>query len=65
MPIIVGAEEHPIEAVLRQTANRATPHRELYFWNIVQGWNDNGSDQGSAIAALGRIAKTSGEKPAI
>jgi ATP-dependent 26S proteasome regulatory subunit len=62
---IVGAEEEPVETVLVQAAARSTPGRELYLWDIVRGWADNGSDKGSAIAALGRIAKAPGEKPAI
>lgn len=63
---IVGAEEEPVETVLIQAAARSTPQRELYFWDIVRGWNDNnGADKGSPIAALGRIAKASGDAPAI
>jgi SpoVK/Ycf46/Vps4 family AAA+-type ATPase len=62
---IVGAEEEPIETVLIQAAARSTPNRELYLWDIVRGWSDNGADKGSAIAALARIAKASGDKPAI
>jgi SpoVK/Ycf46/Vps4 family AAA+-type ATPase len=62
---IVGAEEEPIEAVLMQVADRSQPTRELRFWDIVRGWNDTGADKGSPIAALGRIAKASTEKPAI
>ncbi len=63
---IVGAEEEPVETVLMQAAARSTPQRELYFWDIVRGWSDNnGSDKGSPIAALGRIAKAPGDTPAI
>jgi SpoVK/Ycf46/Vps4 family AAA+-type ATPase len=62
---IVGAEEEPIEAVLTQAAARSTPQREVYLWDIARGWADNGSDKGSAIAALGRIAKAASEKPTI
>lgn len=62
---IVGAEEEPIEAVLMQVSARSTPQRELYLWDIVRGWDDNGSDKGSAIAALNRVAKAFPEKPAI
>jgi SpoVK/Ycf46/Vps4 family AAA+-type ATPase len=62
---IVGAEEEPIETVLLQVADKSQPARELRFWDIVRGWNDNGSDKGSAIAALGRVAKAPADKPAI
>lgn len=58
---LVGIEEEPIERVLRQVAGRAQPARKLYFWDIVRGWDDNGSDKGSAIAALNRISKAPDE----
>jgi SpoVK/Ycf46/Vps4 family AAA+-type ATPase len=62
---IVGAEEEPIETVLLQVADKSQPARELRFWDIVRGWSDNGADKGSAIAALGRVAKAPADKPAI
>ena len=62
---IVGAEEEPIETVLIQVADKSQPARELRFWDIVRGWNDNGADKGSPIAALGRIAKAPADQPAI
>jgi hypothetical protein len=40
---IVGAEEEPMEAVLREVAGRSTLPRDLYLWDIVGGWADNGS----------------------
>lgn len=61
----MGAEEEPIETVSLQASARSTPQRELYHWDLVRGWSDNGADKGSVIAALNRIAKASGEKPAI
>jgi hypothetical protein len=62
---IVGAEEEPIEEVLRQVAERSLQQRQLYLWNIVRGWDDNGADKGSAISALGRVAKADDDQPAI
>lgn len=62
---IVGAEEEPIETVLLQVADKSQPARELRFWDIVRGWNDNGADKNSPISALGRIAKAPADKPAI
>jgi SpoVK/Ycf46/Vps4 family AAA+-type ATPase len=51
---IVGAEEEPMMAVLAAVAARS---RRLLAWDIVRGWSDSGADKGSAIAALGRVAK--------
>jgi hypothetical protein len=51
---IVGAEEESIQEVLVRVAERS---RQLFCWDIVRGWDDTGADKGSAIAALGRIAK--------
>jgi hypothetical protein len=56
---LVGIEEDPIKTVLQQVAVLSQVPRELRFWDIVRGWDDNGSDKGSAIAALNRIAKAS------
>jgi SpoVK/Ycf46/Vps4 family AAA+-type ATPase len=62
---IVGAEEEPIATVLLQVADRSQPIRKLCFWDIVRGWNDNGADKGSPMAALNRIAKAPINEPAI
>jgi SpoVK/Ycf46/Vps4 family AAA+-type ATPase len=59
---IVGAEEEPIQAVLAEVAARS---RSLYGWDIVRGWDDSGADKGSAIAALGRIAKAPADRAAM
>lgn len=58
---IVGAEEEPIEEVLHQVAARSHPHRNVVYWDLVRGWQDTGSDKGSAMQALSRISKTSRE----
>ncbi|MUG96129.1 AAA family ATPase [Scytonema sp. UIC 10036] len=55
---LVGVEEEPVEEVLLQVASRSQPQRQVLFWDLVRGWNDNGADKGSVMAALGRIAKT-------
>ncbi len=60
---IVGAEEEPIQEVLWEVTARSP--RELRQWDIVRGWDDNGADKGSVIAALNRIAKASPESPAV
>jgi ATP-dependent 26S proteasome regulatory subunit len=54
---IVGAEEEPIEEVLQQVTQLSQSQRQLLFWDIVTGWNDNGNDKGSVMSALARIAK--------
>ncbi|MEG3938782.1 AAA family ATPase [Microcoleus sp. S36b_A3] len=59
---IVGAEEEPVEAVIAQVALQVTPARRVLFWDIVRGWEDNGSAKGSVMAALDRIGKTAVEE---
>ncbi|WP_445244220.1 AAA family ATPase [Microcoleus sp. OTE_8_concoct_300] len=59
---IVGAEEEPIEAVIAQVALQVTPTRRILRWDLVRGWEDNGSGKGSVMAALDRIGKTAVEE---
>ncbi|MBE9096417.1 AAA family ATPase [Tychonema sp. LEGE 07203] len=59
---IVGAEEEPVEAVIARVALQVTPARRVLFWDIVRGWEDNGSAKGSVMAALDRIGKTAVEE---
>ena len=59
---IVGVEEEPVEAVIAQVALEVTPARRVLFWDIVRGWEDNGSGKGSVMAALDRIGKTAVEE---
>ena len=59
---IVGAEEEPVEAVIAQVALQVTPARRVLFWDLVRGWEDNGSGKGSVMAALDRISKTAVEE---
>ncbi|MEG3842047.1 AAA family ATPase [Microcoleus sp. herbarium14] len=59
---IVGAEEEPVEAVIAQVALQVTPARLVLFWDIVRGWEDNGSGKGSVMAALDRVSKTAVEE---
>jgi SpoVK/Ycf46/Vps4 family AAA+-type ATPase len=59
---IVGAEEEPIEAVIAQVAVQVTPARRVLRWDLVRGWEDNGSAKGSVMAALDRIGKTAVEE---
>ena len=56
---LVTAEEDPVDEVLVQLANLGNPPRQLFFWDIVRGWHDNGSGKGSAMSALGRVGKES------
>lgn len=53
---IVTAEEEPVNEVLERVAQQSN-QRKLLVWDIVRGWDDNGADKGSAMAALARIAK--------
>ena len=59
---IVGAEEEPIEAVIAQVALQVIPARRVLRWDLVRGWEDNGSGKGSVMAALDRIGKTAVEE---
>ena len=62
---IVTVEEEPLEEVLFQVAEHSQPPRKLFSWDIVRGWNDNGSDKGSVMAALSRIAKAPAQESGI
>lgn len=59
---IVAAEEEPAEEIISQVARELTPSRRILLWDIVRGWDDNGSAKGSVMAALDRISKTSAEE---
>ena len=62
---IVAAEEEPVEAVLEQVQALSHPPRQLYTWDIVRGWQDNGSAKGSVMAALDRIQKAPAQEAAL
>jgi CHAT domain-containing protein/SpoVK/Ycf46/Vps4 family AAA+-type ATPase/Tfp pilus assembly protein PilF len=62
---IVTAEEEPVEAVFAQLAAQSQPQRQVLIWDIVRGWNDNGSDKGSVMGALNRIGKADSQKAII
>jgi SpoVK/Ycf46/Vps4 family AAA+-type ATPase len=62
---MVAAEEEPVDEMLRQVATISQPHRQLHSWDIVRGWNDNGSDKGSIMGALNRISKAPADEAAI
>ncbi|MGQ9837727.1 MAG: AAA family ATPase [Cyanobacteriota bacterium] len=55
---LVSPEEEPADAVLIQVANRTDPARKLLIWDLVRGWQDNGEDRGSVMAALGRVMRS-------
>jgi SpoVK/Ycf46/Vps4 family AAA+-type ATPase len=61
---IVTAEEDPVEEVLLEVAEQQN-RRKLLFWDIVRGWDDNGGDKGSVMAALSRISKATGQDSTI
>ncbi|MFN5857171.1 MAG: hypothetical protein ACK456_14975, partial [Pseudanabaenaceae cyanobacterium] len=60
---LVSVEEEPVEIALQQVAMRHVPKRRLLFWDVVRGWSDNGTDKGSAMAALMRIGKLEPHRP--
>ncbi len=55
---LVSPEEEPADAVLAQVAKRTDPARKLLIWDLVRGWQDNGEDRGSVMAALGRVMRS-------
>jgi SpoVK/Ycf46/Vps4 family AAA+-type ATPase len=62
---IVAVEEEPVEEILLHLANQSEPQREVLIWDIVRGWNDNSTDKGSVMGALGRISKTDKQQQTI
>ncbi|VEP17052.1 ATPase, AAA family protein (fragment) [Hyella patelloides LEGE 07179] len=54
---IVSVEEEPIDEVLNLVAELSQPKRKIAIWDIVRGWDNNGGDKGSVMAALGRVGK--------
>lgn len=57
MIYLVTVEEEPVEEVLTLVAQKSNPSRQVVYWDIVRGWEDNGSAKGSVMAALNRIEK--------
>lgn len=62
---LVAVEEEPVEEVLQRVAAKAQPQRKLLLWDLVRGWDDNGSDKGSVMGALNRIGKSPAQEAAI
>lgn len=62
---IVAVEEVPVEEALLHVAAKSQPARKLLLWDIVRGWNDNGTAKGSVMAALDRVAKAAAEEGAL
>ncbi len=54
---IVSGEEDAIEDIFYYLADCPESQRDLIIWDIVRGWDDNGSAKGSLMAALDRIRK--------
>ncbi|MFM7191235.1 MAG: AAA family ATPase, partial [Microcystaceae cyanobacterium] len=62
---LVAAEEDPTDEILYHIATQNKPTRKLLFWDIVRGWNDNNSDKGSVMGALGRSNKGDPNEPVL
>ena len=62
---LVAVEEEPVEDVLLEVAMMTQPVRKMLLWDLVRGWDDNGTDKGSVMGALNRIAKTSAQESTI
>ncbi len=62
---IVSVEEEPVEEVLNLAATQSNAERKILTWDLVRGWDDNGSDKGGVMGALNRIAKAEPQESAI
>jgi SpoVK/Ycf46/Vps4 family AAA+-type ATPase len=62
---IVSAEEEPVEGVLQAVSERSPTPRKLLLWDLVRGWDDDGSGKGSVMAALGRVASVTSQESVI
>jgi len=60
---VVSAEEEPAEEELLNVAK--SRKSQIYFWDFARGWNDNNTDKGQPMGALGRIAKSPKDQPTI
>ncbi|HIK14125.1 MAG TPA: AAA family ATPase [Leptolyngbyaceae cyanobacterium M33_DOE_097] len=62
---LVAVEEEPVTNVLQQVAQMSQPVRHILGWDIARGWEDNGADKGSLMAALSRVSKAPEQNPTI
>lgn len=62
---IVAVEEEPVEEVLRTVATTSAVPRKLLLWDVVRGWDDDGSGKGSVMAALSRVASVTPQESVI
>lgn len=62
---IVSVEEEPVEEMLQAVATQATSPRKLLLWDVVRGWEDDGSGKGSVMAALSRVASVTPQESVI
>ena len=54
---VVSIEEEPVDEVLNAVAAQSNSERKILTWDLVRGWDDNGSGKGNVMDALNRIAK--------
>lgn len=62
---IVSAEEDPVDEVLNSVAAQSNSDRHILTWDLVRGWDDNGSGKGNVMDALNRIAKAEPQESSI
>jgi hypothetical protein len=61
---IVSPEEEIAEEELLSVARSRSS--QIYFYDFARGWSDKqGADKGNIMAALSRVAKASGDQPAL
>ncbi|TVQ58412.1 MAG: AAA family ATPase [Spirulina sp. DLM2.Bin59] len=52
---LVTPEEEPLLQALATVAQQLVPQRQLLVWDLVRGWQDNGTHRNAVMGALGRV----------
>jgi SpoVK/Ycf46/Vps4 family AAA+-type ATPase len=62
---LVSVEEEPVDEVLSRVATLPQVPRQVFFWDVVRGWEDNGHHKGSVMGALDRVRQGSPDEAAL
>ncbi len=60
---LVSPEEETAEEELVAIAQ--SRKSQIYFWDLVRGWSDLGTDKGNVMNALTRISRATGDQAAM
>ncbi|MEA5418347.1 AAA family ATPase [Spirulina sp. CCNP1310] len=52
---LVTPEEEPLLQALGEVAQQLVPQRQVLVWDLVRGWQDNGTHRNAVMGALGRV----------